>query len=151
MTLKEFEQVLCTWIRRIVFVLAMPIVILCCIEVFGEEDVEKTALFIILDIFLLLLTLWNLVFYFISRCEIRALLVLGLIFQTGIAIALIFLGADVHAMSSFLSIVAFLMYLGEAALKSIGDSIISKLLKFVGALGFFGAIAFAIYEVFAPK
>lgn len=147
----NFFERLCMWIRRILFTLGMPLIVLCGIVMFSDEEVKKTAPVIVLNILLILITLWNLVFYFLSHCETRALLTLGLIIQIIIAISLIVFGANIHAMSSFLSVFAFLMYFGVNGIKYLVNSGKSKFLRLSYLLGFLCAIAAGIYELFFSK
>lgn len=147
----NFFERLCMWIRRILFTLGMPLIVLCGIVMFCGEDLQKTAPVIVLNILLILLTLWNLVFYFLSHCETRALLTLGLIIQIIIAISLIVFGANIHAMSSFLSVFAFLMYFGSNGIKYLVYSVKSKLFMLVVPVAVLCAIAVCIYELFFSK
>lgn len=90
-------------------------------------------------------------FYFLSHCETRALLTLGLIIQIIIAISLIAFGVNIHAMSSFLSVFAFLMYFGVNGIKYLVYSVKSKLFMLVVPVAVLCAIAVCIYELFFSK
>ena len=144
-----FFFTLCMWIRRILFTLGMPLIILCGIVMFSDEEVKITAPVIVLNILLILITLWNLVFYFLSHCETRALLTLGLIIQIIIAILLIVFGANIHAMSSFLSVFAFLMYFGVDGIKYLVNGVKSILFKIIVPMAVLCVIAACILEFFS--